>query len=136
VVRHHLGALALLAALAFPLAASAQNVPAPAGGAPVPSVRQHQQHRHHHHRNRYMHALHKLNLSDAQKQQIAGLRKNAMLANKGADPATRRAGIQSLRHQIDGVLTGDQRSQLHAQLVRQPRTGPKPNGLAPQAPTQ
>jgi Spy/CpxP family protein refolding chaperone len=71
VFRHHLGALALLAAFALPLAASAQTVPVPGAAAPAPAVHQHQ-HRHHH-RNRYMHAMRGLGLSNAQKQQIEGI---------------------------------------------------------------
>jgi Spy/CpxP family protein refolding chaperone len=131
VFRHHLGALALLAAFALPLCASAQTVPAPDGAAPAPAVQQH-----HHHHNPYMRAMRSLKLSDAQKQQIAGFMKSSREANKGADPQTRRANIQALRQQIEGVLTDDQRTQLHATLARERAHMVKPNGPAPQAPPQ
>ena len=130
--RHHLGALALLAAFAFPLAASAQTVPVPAPGAAAPAPAAHH-YRHHH--NRYMHAMRGLNLSDAQKQQIAGILKSSRGANKNADPQTRRADARALHQQIEGVLTDAQRSQLHAKLA-QGRQHVKPNGPALQAPPQ
>ncbi len=123
--RHQLGALALIAAFAFPLAASAQNAPAP--GAPAAPAAQSHHHRHHrHHHNRYMHAMRGLNLSDAQRQQIAGIVKGVRSQNEGADRQTRRANMKALRAQIEGVLTSDQRNQLHANLAESRRT--KPNG--------
>ncbi len=129
--RHRLGALALIAAFALPLAASAQTAPAP-GIAPASAAQPH--HRRHHH-NRYMQAMRGLGLSAAQKQQIAGIMKSAHGANKTADPATRRANAQALHQQIEGVLTDSQRTQLHAKLA-QGRHGVKPNGPAGQAPPQ
>ena len=125
--RLSLGALALAAALVTPLAASAQTAPvAPpvgpgAAGANAPMAR------HHHHRqNGYMRAMRGLNLSDAQKQQIAGIMKSAHAARKSAaaggtpvDPQTRRANMLALRQQIDGVLSDTQRAQLHANLKAQ-----------------
>ena len=131
--RHHLGALALLAAFAFPLAASAQTVPAP--GAAAPAATAHQHHRRHHH-NRYMQAMRGLGLSAAQKQQIAGIMKSSHGANKNADPQTRRTNARALHQQIEGVLTDGQRSQLHAKLAQGRPHGVKPNGPAPQAPPQ
>jgi Spy/CpxP family protein refolding chaperone len=116
VVRHHLGALALLAALALPLAASAQSISAPTAAAPAPAAQQRMQHR-----NPYMRGMRNLHLSDAQKQQIAGLMRDNRVA---------------LRKQIDGVLTPAQRTQLRANLAQARRHTTKPNGLAPQAPTQ
>jgi Spy/CpxP family protein refolding chaperone len=131
VLRQHLGALALVAAFAFPLAASAQAVPAPPAGAPAAPV---QQHRHHHH-NRYLHAMRGLHLSDAQRAQIAGILKNARGQNKGVDPQTRRANVRALHQQIESVLTDDQRNQLHAKLA-QSRQQMKPNAPAPQGQPQ
>jgi Spy/CpxP family protein refolding chaperone len=110
VVRHHLGALALLAALALPLAASAQTVPAP--GAAAPGPQQQYQHR------RGNPALRGLNLTAAQRQQIAGMVKSSR---------------DALRQQIEGVLTPDQRAQMRANLAQRRRTM-NPNGPAPQAP--
>jgi Spy/CpxP family protein refolding chaperone len=133
VFRHHLGALALLAAFALPLAASAQTVPAP--GAAAPAATAHHHHRRHHH-NRYFRAMRGLGLSAAQKQQIAGIMKSSHGANKTADPQTRRANMQALHQQIEGVLTDSQRSQLHAKLAQGRGHGVKPNGPAPQAPPQ
>jgi Spy/CpxP family protein refolding chaperone len=138
VFRNHLGALALFAAFALPLAASAQTVPAPGASAqtvpnpgasaPVPAV-----HRHH---NRYMHTLRGLQLSDTQKQQIAGIMKNARGANKNADPQTRRANVRALHQQIEGVLTDEQRSQLHAKLAGARQHMARPSGPAPAASPQ
>ena len=99
-VRHHLGALALLAALAMPLSASAQTFPNPAAAGPAPSAQQSQQQpRHHHRRNPYMSAMRGLGLSSAQRQQIVGIMKNSRAAGKGADPQTRRANRLAMRQQ-------------------------------------
>ncbi len=132
--RHHLGALALLAAFALPLAASAQTVPAPGAAAPAPAAGAPHHHRRHH-RNPYMHAMRGLNLSDAQKQQISGILKSARGQNKNADPQARRANVRALHQQIEGILTADQRSQLHAKLAAGRQHMPKPNGPG-QAPPQ
>jgi Spy/CpxP family protein refolding chaperone len=75
------------------------------------------QHRHHHGNP----AMRGLNLSDAQKTQIAGIM-------KGSRDAQRR--------QIEGVLTPDQRTQMRANLARERSHSGKPNGPRPQAPTQ
>jgi Spy/CpxP family protein refolding chaperone len=138
VFRHHLGALALVAAFAFPLAASAQTAPAPGvmpspGAPPQTQTAPH----HRHHRNRYMQAMRGLGLSDAQKQQISSIVKNARAANaanKTTDPQTRRANMQALRQQIEVVLTPDQRNQLHAKLSQE-RQQTKPSSPA-QPPAQ
>jgi Spy/CpxP family protein refolding chaperone len=134
VFRHHLGALALFAAFALPLAASAQTVPAPGAAAPAATA-QHPHHGHHHH-NRYFHAMRGLGLSAAQKQQIASIVKSSRGANKNADPQTRRANVRAMHQQIEGVLTDSQRGQLHAKLAQGRGHGVKPNGPAPQAPPQ
>jgi Spy/CpxP family protein refolding chaperone len=112
VVRHQLGALALLAALALPLAASAQTVPAPGAGAPGPQ----QQYRQH----RVNPALRGLNLTAAQRQQIDGIMKSSRA---------------TVRQQIEGVLTPAQRAQMRANLAQR-RRSMNPNGPAPQAPPQ
>jgi Spy/CpxP family protein refolding chaperone len=131
VFRFNLGALALVAALAAPLAASAQTQPvppaAPAAGAPAAGA---QPGHHHRHRSGFARALRGLNLTDAQKQQIAGIMKtardNAAKDAKAADPQTRRANTLAVRQQIDGVLTPDQRAQLKANLSRA-RANEKPD---------
>jgi Spy/CpxP family protein refolding chaperone len=133
VFRHHLGALALLAAFATPLVACAQTAPAAAPGA---SAAPQTQQRPHHRRNGYMRAMRNLNLSDAQKQQIAGIVKSARASAKGADPQTRRANALAMRKQIEGVLTDAQRAQLQAQLARGRRSGATPNGSATAPKTQ
>jgi Spy/CpxP family protein refolding chaperone len=150
VVRHHLGALALLAAFAMPLAASAQTFPNPGAPGSAPSAQQQQQPQqqqppqqqqqqpqrpHHHRRNPYMHAMRGLGLSPAQRQQIVSIMKSSRGADKNADPQTRRANRLAMRQQIDGVLTPDQRTRFHAKLA-QARSHMKPNGPAAQAPAQ
>lgn len=132
--RHDLGAIALLAAFALPLVASAQSVPAPGAAAPAVTAPQH--HRRHHHHNRYLRAMRGLGLSATQKQQIAGALKSTRGANKGADPQTRRANIQAMHQQIEGFLTDSQRSQLHAKLAQGRQRGMKTSVPAPQAPPQ
>lgn len=132
--RHHLGALALLAALALPFTATAQAIPAPGAvapgvSAPVPGAAPH---RGHHRGNRYMRIVRELALTDAQKQQIAGILKNARSATPNADPQTRRANARAMRGQIEAVLTDAQRAQLHAKLAQE-RSRVNPNGAAPQA---
>ncbi len=124
--RHQLGALTLLAAFALPLAASAQTAPGPQAAAPgltAPAAHAHRGPRHHHH-NRYLHALHAMNLSDAQKQQIGGYLKTAREASRQARVASARA----LRRQIDGVLTPDQRTQLRTALAHTKRAPGAPGG--------
>ena len=82
-----------------------------------------------------MHAMRELGLSPAQRQQIAGIMKNARAAGTNADPQTRRANRVAMRQQIESVLTPDQRNQLHAKLA-QARSRMKTNGPAQQAPAQ
>jgi Spy/CpxP family protein refolding chaperone len=108
----------MVAFLSLPLAASAQSAPAaPAVSAPAPA--------HHHHKSRYMHALKQLNLSADQKAQIKGFSQTARTANENADPATKKANMQKLHAQIDGVLTPAQRDQLKAALAKAgPATAP------------
>ena len=77
-----------------------------------------------------------LNLSAAQKQQVAGFLKSTRAANKGADPQTRRANMLAMRKQIDSVLSDAQRSQLRASLSRSRRHSVKTAPPAPQGATQ
>jgi Spy/CpxP family protein refolding chaperone len=123
VLRLSLGALALVAALAVPFAASAQSAPPPAPGQAAPPAGAH-----HHHANRYMRAMRGLNLIDAQKSQIQGIMKSTRQANlnngQPVDPQTRRQNMIAMRQQIDHVLSDTQRAQLHATLRAQRRTAP------------
>jgi Spy/CpxP family protein refolding chaperone len=83
-----------------------------------------------------MRILRDLNLTDAQKQQIAGIVKNSRAANQNVtDPQTRRANALAMRRQIDGVLTDAQRTQLRAKLAAA-RQRAKPSAPAPQASPQ
>lgn len=93
-------ALGVAATLVLPAAALAQNAPAP---VTAPATRPH-----HRHGSAYMRALRRLNLSDAQKQQIRQAMRNEQIA---------------MRKQIDGVLMPDQRTQLRSAL-QQARTNP------------
>ncbi len=61
-------------------------------------------------------ALAKLNLSDAQKQQIHDAMRQSRQATRNADEATRKANREKLRAQIDGILTPDQRAQFHGEM--------------------
>ena len=109
-----LAAATLAVGLAIPAAAFAQTPAgpvAPPAGAPAAH--------HHHHRSALHAALGKLNLSAAQKTQLAAVfaqAKQQRQANRTADPATRKANAQQFRSQIDGILTPAQRTQFHAAL--------------------
>jgi Spy/CpxP family protein refolding chaperone len=117
----------LFAALALPLTASAQIVPAPGGAAaPAPAAKAHHGHNRH---NSYMRIMRGLNLTATQKQQIAGIMKNARGTSKDADQQTRRANTRAMRQKIESVLTDAQRTQLRAKLA-QVRPHAKPNGSA------
>jgi Spy/CpxP family protein refolding chaperone len=136
VFRHSLGALALVAALALPFVASAQTSPgspAPGASAPAPSTGTHHGHRR---RNGFMRVMRDLNLTDAQKQQIAGIMKNSRATNQGiTDPQTLGANRLAMRRQIEGVLTDAQRTQLRAKLAQAHQRG-KRSAPAPQASPQ
>lgn len=112
-------AAALAVGLVAPVAAFAQTpaapVPPPAGAAAHP-------HHHHHHRGALRAALGKLNLSGAQKSQLAAVFANARQhrqATRSADPATRKANMQRFRAQIDNILTPAQRSQFRVALQQE-----------------
>ncbi len=110
--------IALAVTLAAPLVASAQSAPtappAPAAAA-APQM--------HHHHARYLAAVRSLGLTPDQQQQIQGFVRERKTANAGADVATRHENAKKFRHEIRGVLTPDQRAQLHAAMVQQ-RTTP------------
>jgi Spy/CpxP family protein refolding chaperone len=111
-----LAAASLAVAFVLPAAAFAQTAPGPLG-SPMPGM-----HRHHGHGSAYMRALHALNLSDAQKAQIKTAMQQSHQAGQNADPATRKANREKLRAQIDGILTPDQRTQLHTAMQQQRAT--------------
>jgi Spy/CpxP family protein refolding chaperone len=143
----HLSAIALAAGLLVPVAACAQQTPGqsqpqaqqqaqpqvqqqgqPAGpGAAAPAQR---------HRAGLRQALKRLNLTDDQRRQIAGIMKQTRLANRTADQPTRRANNKQMRAQINGVLTADQQTQLRQTLHDMRRHGAaQPAGSnAPAAP--
>jgi len=99
---------ALVLALAVPLAAVAQTAPAaPPAAAAQPAP---------HHHARYLAAVRSLGLTPGQQQQIDGFARARKAADAGADPATRRANAKKFRHDVAGVLTPDQRAQLHTAL--------------------
>jgi Spy/CpxP family protein refolding chaperone len=112
-----LAAASLAVAFVLPAAAFAQTAPAPLA-SPMPGMHGH----HGHHGSAYMRALHALNLSDAQKAQIKTAMQQSHQAGQNADPATRKADREKLRAQIDGILTPDQRTQLHTAMQQQRAT--------------
>jgi len=121
----------LMGALVAPLAAAAQTPPAPVSApSGAPAAGSHQGHQHRHHRSLF-HALHAVNLSAAQKQQIATFRAQEKQANLNADPATKRANAAKLHQQVMGILTPDQKTQLstemHRSNTRVPGAAPVPS---------
>lgn len=69
--RPQLGAIALIAAFALPLAANAQTAPGPAApAAAAPAV---QPHRHHRRPDRFVRALARVNLTEGERRQIVAL---------------------------------------------------------------
>jgi hypothetical protein len=135
VFRHQLSALTLLAAFAVPLAASAQSLPGPQPAGPgvtAPALHGRADHlRRPHHHNRFLHALRALNLSPAQKQQIAG----ELQAARAAERRAHRASARALNARIDAVLTPDQRTRLRTALERSQRA-PGGGFVAPNPPAQ
>jgi Spy/CpxP family protein refolding chaperone len=122
-IRHLL--IALTATLAFPLAAAAQSAPAPAApAAPAQSAPSQAAPLHHHH-DRYMEAVRSLSLTPDQQQKIAALARERKAANAGADAPTRHANAKKFRHDVAGLLTPDQRAQLHTTMA-QGRSAPAP----------
>lgn len=102
--------LALTAVFAAPLAAGAQTSPAPAPMASdMPMFGAHH-HRHHH--QSFMHALHAVQLTPAQQQQVTAFHDEETKANVNADAATKKANAQKMRAEIMGILTPEQKTQL------------------------
>jgi Spy/CpxP family protein refolding chaperone len=122
--KHFIAAAALAASVSLPLAAIAQT---PAAAPPAAA------HQRSHHHGHFMHALHTLGLSEAQKQQITSHAKEMRQANQNADPQTRRANMQQFRAQVDGVLTPSQRTQFQTEL-RNERKNAMPRPAASSAP--
>jgi Spy/CpxP family protein refolding chaperone len=128
VFRHHLAALALAGAMVLPFTASAQLAPGPSATGPAATStsapgRGFQGRRGFRRRDPYMRIMRGLNLTDAQKQQIATIERNTRATE---------------RQQIEGVLTDAQRAQLRAKLAQlRPQGQPnatQPNTLQPGAP--
>ena len=112
-----LAAAVLAASLTLPVAAFAQQAPpVPAGPAPAGAAQPGETGRHHGHRGAFRKALAGLNLSAAQKTQIDQAFAQAKGANRGADPATRKANREKLHAQIEAILTPAQRAQLQSAL--------------------
>jgi len=113
----YLSAIALAAGLLVPVAACAQQNPAPAQAQQTePQRGPDAAASAHHHRAGLRQALKRLNLSDDQRRQIAGIMKQTRAANQNADQPTRRANMKQMRAQINGVLTADQQTQLRRTL--------------------
>jgi Spy/CpxP family protein refolding chaperone len=110
------GIAALLAVLAVPAAAFAQQAPPVPVATAMPGAPNAVPHRHR--RNRLRTALAGLNLSAAQKSQIDQAFAQTREANRNADPATRKANRTQLRSRIDAILTPEQRAQLNSALHR------------------
>jgi Spy/CpxP family protein refolding chaperone len=122
--------LVVAAILAVPLMVDAQTTPAPApaaSGAPMTGPGHH----HRRHRDALMHALQSLDLTDAQKQQVATFRSQERAANKNADMATRQANGAKMHDQIMGILTPDQKTQLQARMHHSMHSGPGMTAPAP-----
>ncbi|HEY0393849.1 MAG TPA: hypothetical protein VGD01_05085 [Candidatus Elarobacter sp.] len=113
-----LGVAALLAALALPAAALAQQGPPAPAATAVPGMPGAQ---HGHRHNGLRNALRGLNLTPAQQSQIDQAFAQTRAANQNADKAARKANRRQLRARIDAILTPDQRTQLNAALKRNHR---------------
>jgi Spy/CpxP family protein refolding chaperone len=110
---------ALVAALAAPLAASAQSAPSPSA---APHADWYGGHRWHHpHRNPYLHALRSVNLSAAQKQQV----RKAFEQMRAADRTAMRANAEKMRGQVEAILTPAQRTELRSNLERERARHPR-----------
>jgi Spy/CpxP family protein refolding chaperone len=113
---------ALIAALALPMAASAQQYPQqPVQQQPGPgqgtrgNAGAHQY-------NKWMKMLTSLNLSQQQQQQVQGMLQQFAQQHPAGSPRDRE-GTRALRNQIFSVLTPDQQNQLRQQMqaMRQQR---------------
>jgi Spy/CpxP family protein refolding chaperone len=112
----HLPAIALAAVLLVPVAACAQQSPPSSSQQGQPAPQQAAPGAAHHHRAGIRQALKRLNLTDDQRRQIAGIMKQTRQANQNADQPTRRANMKQMRAQINGVLTADQQTELRKTL--------------------
>jgi Spy/CpxP family protein refolding chaperone len=112
-----LGTAALLASLAVPVTALAQQGPAPATATFAPGARAH----HGRHGGGLRKALQSLNLTPAQRTQIDQAFAQTRQANQNPDKATRKANRRQLRSRIDAILTPAQRAQLKAAMQRNHR---------------
>jgi Spy/CpxP family protein refolding chaperone len=124
-----LPALALIVGLTGAVPAVAQTAPATTDmSSPAPAQTVPHQH-HHHHRQSLLHALRAVNMTDAQKQQVAAFHDQEQKANANADAPTRQANAATMRRQIMGILTPDQKAQLTAGMHKNkaPNAMPMPN---------
>lgn len=112
-------AVAIAALLGAPVVADAQTTtvsPAPAASTMPMMGPGHHHHHHRHHRDALMHTLQALDLTAAQKQQVATFRSQEQQANMNADTATRHANMRKMHDQIMGILTPDQTTRMHAMM--------------------
>lgn len=116
-ISRFLGTAALLASLAIPVTALAQQAPPPAAATAAPGASARHGHRH---GVGLRKALRSLNLSPAQQTQIDQAFAQAR-QNRTADPANRKANRSQLRSRIEAILTPAQRAQLKATLQRNHR---------------
>jgi Spy/CpxP family protein refolding chaperone len=115
--RRLVSSVALIAALAAPLAAFAEQAPPPIGGSPAPER---------HFRSPFMRVLHTLDLSPSQWQQIEDAVAQTRLANRNADESIRRLNRERLHAQIEAILTPEQRAQFQAELQKQRQQSQRP----------
>jgi Spy/CpxP family protein refolding chaperone len=115
--RRLIASAALIAAFAAPLTAFAQQPPPPVTGSPAPERQ---------YRSPFMRALHTLDLSPVQRQQIEDAVAQTRQANRNADESTRRVNREKLHAQIDAILTPEQRAQFQAELQRQRQPSQRP----------
>lgn len=114
-------ALAVVVA-GLPLASLAQSAPSPAPVLTAPAA---QGERHHGGPGHMMKMLSELSLSADQKSKIDGYVAASKIANANTtDPQVRHANMKTLRDQIMGVLTVDQKAQLDAKLKAARQNGP------------
>jgi Spy/CpxP family protein refolding chaperone len=115
--RRLLSSAALIAALAAPVAAFAQQAAPPVAGSPAP-------HRHQH-GSPFMRALRTLDLSPAQRRQISDASAQMRAANQPAEQ-TLRANREKLRAQIEAILSPEQRARFQAELQKHRRPTQRP----------
>jgi Spy/CpxP family protein refolding chaperone len=121
---------ALSVAFGAPLGALAQTPPPAADAAPPAPA----PHHHHHHGASFWRALRTINLSPAQRRQIADLRAAARSANLTGNGSTQALNMRTLRGHVMAVLTPDQRDQLEVALHRKGNDAVVPAPAASSAP--